>query len=1194
MPNKHKDHRELFANIAVAIRAKTGGTEAIKADAFPEAIAAIEVNNTGTPVDVDGWINDIDAGMFYVSHSWTRRGGYKHSELSKVKQSAFAKLSGLTKVSFPAARTVGSYAFMSCTDLSWASFLTCTRVEVSAFVSCINLKSVTFPALEYAGQGAFIEAGMDMIYLPITSMGDFVFGSMPNLFMANLPSIKSLGRYVFRYCPKLTTVNLPLCESTGYAAFDGCSAMSSIYLPVCKTLSAATFTDCTALHTASIPLLESIYQNAFQSCTALKSVSFPNCTTAEGAFAYCSNLESTYLPALKELSYYCFQYCEKLSDVTFHPDLSMIGHSAFQSCKALKSLTGYTKLRSIYDYAFYDCTSFSSITLASTGVMLGSNCFANTALTEFTHSGITSLNYGVFSSCKSLKKVDINKISSIEYGLFSDCNTIESIWMSSASTINQYCFCNCYQLSDLRLMTPLSGTDVPYQAFLNCSKLSVFPALGPTIKSIGSSAFHGCINMTTFEGQGITTVKPYAFAGTRLASASFPVLSELQSSVFAGVSTLSKVFFGQVTKIWSDALLGTAIFEITDAAFPRLNTLTSGCFRGMPELRFISLTHISSMFNEYPYGVANFVADCPKLEEIYINGTESQVTNNGWNTSAFYLCPAKKLTLAGIKGMKSGQLFANSLIEEITLPRCSVYSPQAFYSAHGLRRAGVDYGQPLLTSFTNQMFYNCYNLSMVSFPAVSKVTGASQFTDAGKLAGGITEWNVPLLQTIASYMFAGVSFKCQPAFDVVTSIGEHAFSKATCSILSFPNITNCNKIHQNAFRVAYYQQSHQTDVKEFHIPNATGAFHSSWFYGNSYVIKVVAPMATTITGNAAFYSCVKLTSVVMDAMTVIPNNTFASTALSVISFPNASRIGDYAFASIITSVNEINLPKITSLPSYTFYSTKGVIPSFSVPLVSMLGRSCLTANNPTGVIDKTNPTVLIFECPVTFPGVVDFAKVDKEAFGYQDYALSSNCYMSELAFPNAVGETPYNCFGKIAGLHTLRIPKATVINTCISGTNQTTSANTTLRTVECHDVTLIKPYAFAYCINLSTMIGFSKVTIISDYAFSCTAVTEFSLPVVVSMRTAFHRCSQLSKVTLPSTLTSMYRCFYSCPTLSTATLLMSTFIKRDGTFNGTPLMTPGGGSIYVPQSMIANYTNDTTQAGWNPQGKITANYIPIP
>lgn len=41
MPNEHTSLTALFTDIADAIRAKTGGTADIRADAFPDAIAAI-------------------------------------------------------------------------------------------------------------------------------------------------------------------------------------------------------------------------------------------------------------------------------------------------------------------------------------------------------------------------------------------------------------------------------------------------------------------------------------------------------------------------------------------------------------------------------------------------------------------------------------------------------------------------------------------------------------------------------------------------------------------------------------------------------------------------------------------------------------------------------------------------------------------------------------------------------------------------------------------------------------------------------------------------------------------------------------------------------------------------------------------------------------------------------------------------
>ena len=56
MSNKHETLTGLFTDIADAIRTKTGSTESIVADNFPEVIAAID-----TQEDLDPELSDQDA-----------------------------------------------------------------------------------------------------------------------------------------------------------------------------------------------------------------------------------------------------------------------------------------------------------------------------------------------------------------------------------------------------------------------------------------------------------------------------------------------------------------------------------------------------------------------------------------------------------------------------------------------------------------------------------------------------------------------------------------------------------------------------------------------------------------------------------------------------------------------------------------------------------------------------------------------------------------------------------------------------------------------------------------------------------------------------------------------------------------------------------------------------------------------------
>ena len=81
MANTHETLGNLFADIADAIRAKTGNSEPLVADQFPEAIAGIEVEapreyrqlslSTGTTqtADVSGWKKAVVFSVYYQKAS---------------------------------------------------------------------------------------------------------------------------------------------------------------------------------------------------------------------------------------------------------------------------------------------------------------------------------------------------------------------------------------------------------------------------------------------------------------------------------------------------------------------------------------------------------------------------------------------------------------------------------------------------------------------------------------------------------------------------------------------------------------------------------------------------------------------------------------------------------------------------------------------------------------------------------------------------------------------------------------------------------------------------------------------------------------------------------------------------------------------------------------------------------------------
>ena len=114
--------------IADAIRAKTGGTDALTLDGMAEAVAGIEAGGGGD-----------DLAKQIVERTVTE---INDASIEKVGEYAFQSCSNLTSANLPACTSLGSGAFHSCSKLTSVDLPACTSVGVSAFQSCYNLTSV--------------------------------------------------------------------------------------------------------------------------------------------------------------------------------------------------------------------------------------------------------------------------------------------------------------------------------------------------------------------------------------------------------------------------------------------------------------------------------------------------------------------------------------------------------------------------------------------------------------------------------------------------------------------------------------------------------------------------------------------------------------------------------------------------------------------------------------------------------------------------------------------------------------------------------------------------------------------------------------------------------------------------------------------------------------------------------------------
>lgn len=205
-------------------------------------------------------------------------------------------VTSLESAEFPAAETIGNFAFQEATNLQNILLTTLdedgavtsnlTTIGQSAFIKTKNLfaqegDTLTLPAVTSLGASAFEDSGIQNVVMNgITSITSAsVFDSCKNLQSIEFQNLTNMsGPYTFQGCTALTKVTLPALKTiSGASNFQGCTALTQITLPALTTISgASTFQDCSSLGTVNFPELQTMnVAKTFWNCAALESVNLP-------------------------------------------------------------------------------------------------------------------------------------------------------------------------------------------------------------------------------------------------------------------------------------------------------------------------------------------------------------------------------------------------------------------------------------------------------------------------------------------------------------------------------------------------------------------------------------------------------------------------------------------------------------------------------------------------------------------------------------------------------------------------------------------------------------------------------------------------------------------------------------------------------------------------------------------------------
>ena len=260
----------------------------------------------------------------------------------------------------------------------------------------------------------------------------------------------------FKDFTRLQMIILPTSLlSIGSSAFQNCAALQSVIIPENVTVIGQTaFQNCASLESIVINgAITTINPYTFQGCSSLKSIVIPESVLSLGGSAFygCVELESIVLPSLlNSIGKDAFYNCQKLKSIELPSGFTTLDR-AFYNCYELEEIVIPESVNTLTGTVFQNCMKLSRVVIEGNVTTIQSQCFYNTALTDFpeTQGTITTVQGGAFAYCQYL--VDFH-------------------FPEGVTVANGQCFDSCPQLRTVTLPTTMQNFGAG-SVFRNCPNL---------------------------------------------------------------------------------------------------------------------------------------------------------------------------------------------------------------------------------------------------------------------------------------------------------------------------------------------------------------------------------------------------------------------------------------------------------------------------------------------------------------------------------------------------------------------------------------------------------------------------------------------------------------------------------------------------------------------------------------------------
>lgn len=856
--------------------------------------------------------------------------------VTSIGVSAFNGCTNLKSVVIPSSVTIiKETAFYDCVNLENIILPEgLTDIGYSAFYGCTSLQNIVIPdSVTSIGSGAFSCCKkFSEIILPsgITNVESSLFSDCSNLKKVVIQNgVTCIKGSAFENCSNLIEIALPeTLSAIGARAFYGCSSLNEIIIPSgVSSIYFETFYGCNNLRTVIFAdSITTIDYSSFYGCSSLDTVILPENLSEIGvrAFSGCSNLKKLHIGnKITYIGNYAFENCDKLEEL-YLSDLETwfkIHFQNFQSnplylARNVKLfINGVLKneiiipagIQEIPEGAFRGCSNLKRVQIPDSVITIGSSAFSGCSGLDSISipNSVTTIERAAFSGCTNLKSVSIGKsVTYIGFCAFEMCAKLVDVnifnvesWLnvtfdgenanplflhnySGSQNFNyqKRLYINGELVSEL--IIPEGIVNIPNYAFYNCENINCIK-LPRSIKSIASSAFHGCpINSVYVDDlqvwYGIEALGD-------ITSYNLYINNELVEDMIITENIRAKAFFGCASLKTVKILDG--VTTIGDEAFSKCINLKS--------------IEIPNSINSIGM---NAFSECD-ITAVYIEDIYSWLNIEFGSTTSNPLRSTSDKTL----------YVSNNVIDALIIPE------------------GI-------TSIKAYAFWNCINITSVTIPESVKEIQNGAFGRCKDLF--IIYNNSSLELTFQSTANGSVAYYAKK---IVEKNNEIRFKDSITSYEYIYTEDGFKFIKENEkyFLVEYigkeeevtlplsirnssYEIYQMRGVKSVNIPDGFTTIGMAAFSGCTELQNIVIPNSVTSIENNAFSGCTALNSIeIPNSVISIGRSAFSGcTGLNSIEIPNSvTSIDSNAFSGCINLSSITLSSNLELIGSDVFYNT---------------------------------------------------------------------------------------------------------------------------------------------------------------------------------------------------------------------------------------------------------------------------------